>query len=293
MFRNFLLIAQRNLFKNKVFSLVNILGLAIGMAACWFIFEYVRFERSYDGWHANAGRIYRVPLAFTRDLTGGGVGNANYAATGPEMKADLPEVEEFARLGDPSAFGTTGAQQFSYTDEHRNSRRFNETEFYFADASFLRMFSFPFLEGDPHTALADGKSVVISASMARKYFGDEDAMGKTLYFNSHPLIVEGVFQDVPGNSHVHFQLLISLPPDFGHSDQDAPSWYTYILLKPGTDPSRVAAKLPAFVDKHLTKRLSPLNMGAVFFLQSLTAIHLGSSFGGGYELRALRRRFIS
>jgi putative ABC transport system permease protein len=281
MLKNFLLIARRSLLKNKIFSLVNIFGLAIGMAACWFIFEYVRFERTYDRWHANADRIYRVPMAYGHYFTD--INTANYALVGPMLKADFPEVEEFSRLGDPSAFGSTNAQQFTYTDEHGNSKRFDETEFMYADASFLRMFSFPFLEGDPKTVPGDGHSVVVSASTARKYFGNEDPIGKTLYLNKDPLIVKGVFRDVPENSHLQFQLLVLLPDKFGYSNDDGPGWNTYILLRPGADPAKTKAKLPMFVDKYLTKKLKPFNLTANIFLQPLREIHMGSTFGEGFE----------
>ena len=272
MLRNFLLIARRNLLKNKIFSLVNIFGLAIGMAACWFIFEYVRFERSYDRWHARADRIYRVPLDFDQQFSLEESSADNYPGVGPSMKADFPEVADFARLAPPSLFG--GTTMFTYTDPHGQTKRFNESDFFFADPGFLRMFSFPFLAGDPNTALAGGPTMVISASIARKYFGNEDPMGKTMYLNQVPLIVKGVFADVPENSHIHFQLLVGMPPQFRYADWGAPSWYTYVLLSPGADPAGLKARLPAFVDKYLGKKMSEEYLHASISLQPLTDIHL-------------------
>jgi putative ABC transport system permease protein len=277
MFRNFLLIARRNLLKNKVFSLVNILGLSIGMAACWFIFEYVHFERSYDRWHVNADRLYRVPITYYHPSSADEPEAGNYAAIGPMLKKDFPEVAEFARLGAPSSFGSTSANMFSYTNGHGNSVRFVETNFYYADPAFLRMFSFPFVEGNPATALSTEHSMVISASTARKYFGSEDPMGKTLYLNNQPLVVGGVFRDVPENSHIHFQLLVSLGPQWGYTNLDGPGWATYILLAPGADAAKLTAKLPAFADKYLAKRLSNFGLSASFALQPLKEIHLNSS----------------
>jgi len=283
MFKNFLLIARRNLLKNKVFSVVNILGLAIGMAACWFIFEYVRFERSYDKWHANANNIYRVPMAFDHYFSVNNGDASNYALVGPMLKAEFPEVLEYARLGPPDVFGRTRASMFSYTDGHGNSRRFYESDFFYADSAFLRILSFPFIEGSPRTALGDGSSVLVSASTARKYFGSEDPMGKTLYLDKRPLVVRGVFKDLPENSHVHFQLLVLLPSRWGFNNDDAPSWYTYISLAPGADPAKIRARLPAFVDKYLHKKLSAYHLSAAFFLQPLLDIHLHSTFGGETE----------
>ena len=109
MLRNFFVVAGRNLLKNKVFSLVNIFGLAIGMTACWFIFEYVRFERSYDRWHVNAARIYRVPLAYAHYYSANEAIADNYAGIGPAMKADFPAVVDFARLATTSGGGTNGS----------------------------------------------------------------------------------------------------------------------------------------------------------------------------------------
>jgi putative ABC transport system permease protein len=275
MLRNFLLIARRNLLKGKVFSVVNILGLAIGMAACWFIFEYVHFERSYDRWHVNAARIYRVPLALAPTFSGNNANADNYPGIGPALKADFPAVVDFARLATPVTFN--GARfMLSYTDQRGKTRQFNETELYFADPGFLRMFSFPFLKGDPKTALSDGQSVVLSASLSRKYFGDEDPMGKPVYLNSHPMTVKGVFADIPENSHLHFQLLVGLSPQFLYSNFDAPGWYTYVQLAPGADPAQVDAQLPAFARKYLEKRLSPLSLSASMILQPLPDIHLKS-----------------
>lgn len=272
MLRNFWLIARRNLLKNKIFSLVNIFGLAIGMAACWFIFEYVRFERSYDGWHVRANRIYRVPLAFDQHFSLEESSADNYAAVGPMMKAEFPEVQDFARIAPPSVFG--GTTMFTYTDPHGQTKRFNESEFFFADPGFLRMFSFPFLAGDPNTALAGGPTVVISASIARKYFGNVDPMGKTMYLNRVPLTVKGVFADVPENSHLHFQLLVGVPPQYGYTEWESPSWYNYVLLSPGADPARMEARFPAFVEKYLGKKMSSMNLHFSLSLQPMTDIHL-------------------
>ena len=268
--------------KNKLFSLVNIFGLAIGMAACWFIFEYVRFERSYDRWHANAARIYRVPLAYAHYISANNASADNYAGIGPALKADFPEVEDFARLATPTTFNG-GTNMLSYTDGRGNTRQFNETGIYFADPGFLRMFSFPFLKGDPKAALFDGPSVVLSASLARKYFGDEDPMGKTVLLNLHPLTVKGVFADIPENSHLHFQLLVGLPPRFAYSNFDAPGWYTYVLLSPEADPVKIDAALPAFVEKYLGKKMKSMNLPASIFLQPMTDIHLRSSYEGEVE----------
>ena len=273
-----MLIARRNLVKNKVFSLVNIFGLAIGMAACWFIFEYVRFERSYDKWHANAGRIYRVPLAYAHYFSANDAEASNYAGIGPAMKAEFPAVVDFARL-----VAADGTNMLSYTDQRGNTRQFNESGIFFTDPSFLRMFSFPFLKGDPKTALSGGQSVVLSASLARKYFGDEDPMGKTVHLNLQLLTVKGVFADVAETSHLHFQMLVGFPPKFAYNNFETPGWYTYVLLSPGADPAKVVAGLPALVEKYLGKKMRSFNLSASIFLQPLNDIHLGTPYAGEIE----------
>jgi putative ABC transport system permease protein len=278
MLKNYFQIAFRNIFKHKAFSLINILGLAIGMTACWFIFEYVRFERSYDRWHANAARIYRVPLDFAHSFSANDAIVTNYAAVGPSMKAAFPDVVDFARI---TPFGTN--TMLSYTDAKGNSRQFNESDFYLTDPSFLRMFSFPLVEGNPNTALFEKRAVVISLSLAHKYFGHEDPMGKVVRINNDPWIVKGVFSDVPENSHIHFQLLASLGPHFQYANVESPDWSTYILLAPGASAAKLEAQLPAFADKLLDKRLTPLNLSASFILDPLTDIHLKAGHREEFE----------
>lgn len=284
MLKNYLRIAFRNIRKNGVYSFINILGLAIGMAACWFIFEYVRFELSYDKWHKNAARLYRVPISWEATFNPADANAANYPAVGPSMAADFPEVVSFARLAAPSYFMKTSMAE--YTNEKGQTSRFNESHFYLADAAFLSMFSFPFLKGDPATALAKPRTVVISASQAHKYFGNGEAMGKQLYINKLPLTITGVFQDIPENSHISFNMLISMATaaeKFGYTDWEVPAFYNYVLLAPGTDLHKVEAKIPAFVKKHLGAKMRSLNIHMQFCLQPVTDIHLHSGYSSAPE----------
>ncbi len=290
MLKNYLKIAFRNIFKNKTYSLINILGLAIGMAACWFIFQYVRFELSYDRWHKNATRLYRVPISWEATFTETDAGAMNYPAVPPAMAADFPEVVDFARLALPSIFAKTW--MMSYTDEKRQTNRFNESNFYLADASFLTLFSFPFLEGDPATALVKPNTAVISASQARKYFGTRDPIGKSVSLNKMLLTITGVFRDIPENSHIGFNMLISLSsmaPKFGYTDWGMPAYYDYVLLAPGVDPKKVEAKFPAFIEKYLGAKIRAMNLPVQFRLQPLTDIHLKSAYGGEAEANGSER----
>jgi putative ABC transport system permease protein len=277
MLRNYLTVAFRNLFRNKIYSAINVFGLAIGMATCFFIFLYVHFETSYDRFHKNANRLYRVPVIFSETTSSPNA--TNHPAVGPAMKAEFPEVEEFARLMKASIFMHTSAMW--YTDEKGNTKIFNESQFYIADASFLTMFSFPFVKGNPATALANPNTIVISESIAKKYFSNANPLDKVLTINKAPLKVTGVFKDVPENSHVRFNMLVSsgtLGDKWAYTEWGWPEFYNYVLLKPGADPNKVRARFPAFVEKHLHDKMKEFKFRAAFVLQPVTDIHLRSNF---------------
>jgi putative ABC transport system permease protein len=170
----------------------------------------------------------------------------------------------------------------TYTNLKGQTNSFNESNFYLADASFLTMFSFSFLKGDPATALIKPNTAVISSSQAVKYFGTTDPIGKSVSLNKMPLTITGVFQDIPENSHIGFNMLVSLNsvgPKFGYSDWGMPAYYDYVLLAPGTDPKRVEAKFPAFIEKYLGAKIRAMNLPVQFRLQPLTDIHLKSAYG--------------
>jgi putative ABC transport system permease protein len=279
MLTNYLKIAWRNLLKNKVFSLINIAGLAIGMAACFFIFQYVRFELSYDTFHTNADRLYRVPMNYRSNVQPGAPSAATHPGTGPQLLAEFPDqVEDFVRLAPPSVFAKS--HTFSYSDDKGHTKRFNESKFFVADASFLTMFSFPFVAGNPQTALLKPYTVVISETIAKKYFGHDNPLNKTVRINETPLTVTGVFTDVPENSHIHFDLLISmtsLGEKWNYNDFGWPEFYNYVLLKPNADPKKVAASLPAFGQRHLNKAARELKFRMTLHLQPIKDIHLKSN----------------
>lgn len=265
--------------KNKIFSTVNVFGLAIGMAACFFIFLFVHFELSYDKFHKNVDNLYRVPLEFSGSLASNGMQATNHPAVGPALKQTFPEVVDYARLVQLSTFSNTS--MVSYTEGDKTTT-FNEDRIYLADPSFLTMFSFPFVSGDPNKALSDLKDLVISASTAKKYFGRENPLGKTLSLNHQMSFrVTGVFRDVPENSHVKFDMLASIGVmgmDFMRTEWTWPEFYTYVLLAPGTDPHRLEAKFPAFIQEHLGDKMKQLNYGCSMHLQPLKDIHLRSNY---------------
>jgi putative ABC transport system permease protein len=281
MIRNYLLVSWRNLVRNRVFSTINVAGLAIGLTVCALIYQYVQFEQSYDQFNAHADRLYRVTL------TNHDADNVTYAvatnhpATAPAMKADFPEVETFSRLARTDFF--INSVTLSAQDKKGNPVTFNEEKMFLADSSFLAMFSYPMIEGDPKTALALPNSIVISESVSRKFFGKETAMGKQLSINRRiTLTVTGVMKDVPQNSHLSFNVLVSfssLSQKWGYDIWRWPEFYNYVLLKPGTDAVALQSKLPAFVNKYLGDVKREYKWDIHMYLQPVPAIHLTSHLG--------------
>ena len=192
MLRNYIKIALRNLFRNKLYSSINLLGLAIGMAACLMIFLWVQDELSYDRFHQNAGRIYRVERSYNfRDMHGQApVTSGPY---GPAMIRDYPEIENFVRLD---------IGELSVKD-HRNI--FRKKRLIFADNSVFEIFNFRLEAGDPQTALIKPNSIVLTRENALKYLGTEDAIGKSLTLDWNEALtdfqVTGILEEIPHNSH--------------------------------------------------------------------------------------------
>ncbi|AYB34086.1 ABC transporter permease [Chryseolinea soli] len=290
MLKNYLLVALRNLLRNKIFSLINIFGLAVGLAACFLIYQYVQFEESYDTFHTKRERLYRVPMQFYNGTDPVGALATNAPALGPALKAEFPEVADYARLVKTSLFTSSltsyfaNSLEFSRTTTDGSLVAFNEEHVYFADPPFLTMFSFPLKAGSSADALAEPNTVVITEQMARKYFGDEPALGKVLRLNREMVLkVSGVLKDIPENSHLQFDILISFPTLMksfgdGHTLWVWSVFYNYILLTPGANPQALEAKLPAFQKKYLGDTFDRGDQHMKFFLQPIADIHLHSQF---------------
>ena len=204
MFRNYLKIALRIILKNKTFSLINVMGLTIGMTAFLFIIKYVQFELSYDDFNDKKENIYRVESQFFNgdDMTDDWA-TSSYGY-GPAMKREFPEVIEYARLNLWNC-----ERVVSYKDDVK----FREKNVFMADSNFLTMFNYPLVAGDLKTALTEPNSAVISQKMAKKYFASESPMGKMLTLRNsdgeYVCQVTGILKDIPDNSHVQFDILIS------------------------------------------------------------------------------------
>lgn len=274
MLRNYLLIAYRNLLKSKAFSLINILGLAIGMAACLIIIQYVGFEWSYDRFHSKADRIYRLRFDRLREGTEDkSIGIAPGIA--PAMMDKLPEIENYLRLKNIDYLNNV----VSY-----NGKMYNEEKVFFADSSFFSFFGFPLIKGSRKSALQDLNTALITASNAVKYFGDEDPIDKIITvtnsgYGQQRYRITGVLRDLPKNTHLNvglllsFNTLLSLDPD-ASSTYKWNAFYTYVLVKPNADIQSLTLKVDNFTNELLAERMKVANFKAEFVLQPLEEIHL-------------------
>ena len=279
MLKNYLTIALRNLKKQRGYSVINVAGLALGMACCLLILLYVVDEVSYDRYHENAERVYRVTRAWYDEAGNPTLQFAQISPPiGPALQEEMPEVRHAVRI----LF--QGGNLVRY-----EAQNFREPRFFFAEADIFKLFTIPFIKGDPETALAEPNTVVLSATMAEKYFGTEDPLGKVIRFdNAFDLRVTGVIEDVPANTHFHYDFLASFATFTSQpwSASWATNWggnnsfATYVLLEEGANPAAVEAKFPAFLDRHYV-----LHHGASskLFLQPLTDIHLHSHLDAELE----------
>lgn len=284
---NYLKIFIRNLKKNPVYILINILGLSVGMAASILIFIFVQHELSYDNYHQHGDRIFRVSRAWFNPN-----GEANlhlgHAAPpfGPLLKSDFQgKIEEAVRLMNVKLVVKEGDDVFE------------ESKFFFSDPEVFKVFSWKLVEGDPSTALTFPDGLVLTQSMAKKYFGDQSAMGEYMEVKigsaSMDMQVRGIMEDVPNNSHFQLDFLASMEPvvefyggyeavmkNFGSN-----SFSTYLLLEEGIDAEDLEAELPAFIDRHIPPSAQGFSasMGTKLFLWPLRDIHLYSNLDSEIE----------
>lgn len=285
MLKSYLKIAYRNLLKNKVFSLINILGLAIGMAACLIILRYVVFESNYDTFHQEPDRLYRVALRSSIFGEANDISVANHPAVGRTLYTEFPEVIDFTRIFPLSIWQEAVAIQI---EQPGKQETYVEEHVYVADTSFLSLFSFPFLEGNATTALREPSTVVLTASIAQKYFGTTQAVGRNIYLDGNiSLRVSGVLADIPENTHLRFDMLVSsTTPVFSFLDNNSeaeynwkwPEYYTYVQLAPEVDPAEVEANFPEFIDRYMQAIHEKYKFTSEFVLQGVPDIHLHSSY---------------
>jgi putative ABC transport system permease protein len=263
MLLSYLTIATRNILRHKLFSAINIGGLAIGLAAFWMIALYVGQELSYDRHYANADRIFRIAQHAEWDggTFHGAITPPPYAAA---MKADFPEVEEVIRID------TEGGAIIT-----NNGKEFKTGDMLFADKEFFKVFTHDFISGDPSTALSKPMSIVLTQSLAHTIFGDASkALNQPLELDKESYVVTGVIRDVAKNSHYTFSGIRSMPENQQGGWMNA-RLYTYILLREGVNVDDLQAKMPAFFERHMKSEMPPMEYRAE--LQPLTSIHLRSA----------------
>ncbi len=285
MFKNYFIIAFRNLLKYRVHSIVNILGLSVGIAISILILVLVHDEHSYDRYNENWQRIYRVNRIAEVDgtLMDGAI---TPIALRDALLEEIPQVEQAVRLLKGSH------KRVSYGDIH-----FSADEFYYTDDTYFSVFSIPLLAGDPETVLSEEYTMVLTESTAEKYFRDEDPIGKVLSLdNGWKFTITGICQDVPPNSHYHFDYLASLKGIIEQYEKEkwlAEMVSTYILA--GDEQSRdiIESRFPGIIEQHIMKHLDAY-MGEnarqftdddhyAFYLQPLADIHLNARQEGEFE----------
>jgi putative ABC transport system permease protein len=280
MIKNYLKVAFRSLVKQKAYSTINILGLSIGIASCLLIVLFVTDEFSYDKFHAKADRIYKFTLEriYPNHST-------NYAIVphsfGTVMPKDFPEVEAVTRIQGPN-----NNVIVNYINDKGELKQFEEQNILGVENNFFKTFSFKLLKGDTGKVFSKNTDIVITQETAKRYFGNEDPIGKRLQVFGQDFSITGVSEDVPENSHFDYDFLYFWSDD----DQQGEVFtsfevHTYILLKPGADPKALEAKFPQMVDKYAAAQIErdlgkswadykKEGNGYRYFLQPLTSIHL-------------------
>lgn len=289
MLYNFFKFSIRNILRERYFSLINVTGLALGISVCLLIWSYVRFEMSYDNFHKDIDRLYRVNQTLIWSPEGGMMGS-----TGPQLaivaKDEFPEIEEVMRINTP------GGSLIRYQKPNGQVEAFNEEDILAADSNFFSFFTIPLKEGNPETALLGVNKVVISDQIAKKLFGDEPALGKLIQMGDEGKTIEvtGVTARQPDNMHFHFDYLISIytNPNIKRFEW---SWIwtqtaTYLKLKPGANPGELEEKMQGLVKLHVLPSIAKMGIEYTefmkgkgewkFALQPVESIHLYSGLIG-------------
>jgi len=286
MFKNYLKIAWRNLAKNKAFTLINIAGLAIGIATCLMIILFIQNEMSYDRFNQKAEQIFRV--VFRGTMNGEKMNESSVMApVAPTLRKDFPEVMDATRL-----------LQYGSPKIIVDNKTFKDANFAYVDSNFFQVFTLPMIKGDAKTALVDPNTVVITEGVSQKFFGNTDPIGKYLNLKDFNQLykITGVIKAIPVNSHFHFDIFASMAslPDAKNDSWLSGSYFTYLLLQKDFDYRKLEAKLPLTVEKYMGPQLKQAlglslsefrnkgnNIG--LYLQPLTDIHLKSDFTNNLE----------
>ncbi|HTH56477.1 MAG TPA: ABC transporter permease [Cyclobacteriaceae bacterium] len=288
MLKYYFLLFGRNLQRQKLFSIINILGLSTGMASALLMYLYVSSELSHDRFHEKADRIYRVNQTF---IWGVGGNKAQFSSTGPgvmfALEAEIPEVEQIVRINTPGDF------LMSYTTPKGEVKSFGQGKVFATDSNFFKVFTFPLLKGNPETALRYPQTMVMTESASKKYFDGEDPLGKMIRVGEGDQAknyeVTGVVKDIPDNSYIKFDVMLSMT-SFPIVKRMSWSWIwtqveTFMLLKPGSSEEAVRARLTDIPKTYAAPSMkAAMNMTYdeyiksgkewKLYLQPLTEIHL-------------------
>jgi putative ABC transport system permease protein len=286
MLLNYLTSVWRYVSRNKSFTIINLSGLIIGITAFMLIIQFVLHEVSYDIMWPNSNRVYRMNLdrydkgeLSTRWASG-------CAGIGPDVKANFPEVEAYVRMRSSNAL-------LSFGDTF-----FKEENVYYISKDFFKVFGIRLLAGEDSTALKGLNKIVLSKTLAKKYFGETDPLGKTMRNNGHvEYMVTGVFEDLPEDSHMKIDAMLSFatyaklvgkPDEASLNEWQWDGFHTYILLHENSSAQSLEAKLPDFVQKRAGEEFKRYNSGMIFQLMPITNIHLDSNFIGEFKANGNR-----
>jgi len=280
MILNYLTSVWRNVTRNKTFTALNLLGLAIGMTAFILIGQYVLYELTYDTFWRDSERVYRVQL----DRYDKGELSTRWASgcvgIGPDLKANFPEVNSYVRMNKSNAM-------LSYGDAF-----FREENIYYTSRDFFKVMGLSLAEGVDSTALDGPNKIVLSRSLARKYFGNEPALGKTMRNNGRvEYLVTGIYEDLPAHSHMTIDAMLSFATYaklVGREEAELTQWQwdgflTYIRLNEHANVNELAAKMPEYIQRREGEELKQYNAGMVFHFMPITDIHLDSDFIGEFK----------
>ena len=275
MIKNYFKIALRKLWRQKVFSFINIMGLAVGMTACFLIYLYVHFETSYDAFNTKANRIYRIitDIKTPSDLLQWSSTSAPMAIN---MQRDFPEVESAVRIS---------GQSFLV---RKDNEKFQENNTIMADSTLFNIFDFPLVYGNKNTALKEPMSIVLSQTAAKKYFGNTNPVGQTVLLTGGAInaTITGIMKDIPENSQFKADMIVSMSSQKQIYGQSIDSQWTsfnlvsYLLLKPGVNVKSLTAKVSRVLDKHVGSQLKEAQMSFTLFLEPLRDVYLYSTRDG-------------
>lgn len=266
MFKNYLRTALRSLFKNRFYTAINIFSLTVGLSCCVLITLYIAHETSYDKFHSKGNRIARVIMEYS---FGGSVTTGNYTSTKvlPAFKKQFPQIEEGVRM-------VQYERVISYED-----KLFTEKKVMFADSTFFDLFDFNMVQGNPKQALSGSNKIILTKTAAKKYFSNNDPVGKILFVGSTriPYQVTGIMDDIPSNSQMRFDMLASFSSL--EANQESTYWNanytTYLLMRSPEDIKTVEAKIPGFIKEEMKDQGS---VYLTYFLEPLFNIHLLSAY---------------